>query len=107
MLAWIRTGLSMMGFGFVVARFGLFLRELASTHGTPVTSHGQSLWAGVSLVALGVFTIILALFRYVELLKRLRAGQPAPLSVAPTAIVAVLLAFIGVFMSAYLVVTSR
>jgi len=27
LLAWIRTGLAMMGFGFVVARFGLFLRE--------------------------------------------------------------------------------
>jgi putative membrane protein len=24
-LAWIRTGLALMGFGFVVARFGLFL----------------------------------------------------------------------------------
>ena len=33
MLAWIRTGLAMMGFGFVVARFGLFLRELATVGG--------------------------------------------------------------------------
>ena len=30
LLAWVRTGLAMMGFGFVVARFGLFLRELAA-----------------------------------------------------------------------------
>jgi uncharacterized membrane protein YidH (DUF202 family) len=30
-LAWIRTGLALMGFGFVVARFGLFLREIAMT----------------------------------------------------------------------------
>ena len=28
LLAWVRTGLALMGFGFVVARFGLFLREL-------------------------------------------------------------------------------
>ena len=28
LIAWIRTGLSMMGFGFVVARFALFLKEL-------------------------------------------------------------------------------
>jgi hypothetical protein len=28
-LAWIRTGIAFMGFGFVVARFGLFLREIA------------------------------------------------------------------------------
>jgi putative membrane protein len=32
-LAWVRTGLAMMGFGFVVARFGLFLRELAAVRG--------------------------------------------------------------------------
>ena len=30
LLAWIRTGLALMGFGFVVARFGLFLREIAA-----------------------------------------------------------------------------
>jgi len=29
-LAWLRTGIALMGFGFVVARFGLFLREIAA-----------------------------------------------------------------------------
>ena len=29
LLAWVRTGLALMGLGFVVARFGLFLREVA------------------------------------------------------------------------------
>jgi putative membrane protein len=32
-LAWIRTGLALMGFGFVVARFGLFLREFVEREG--------------------------------------------------------------------------
>jgi len=32
LLAWIRTGLTVMGFGFVVARFGLFLSLLAAQH---------------------------------------------------------------------------
>src|SRR5437763_12794119 len=35
LLAWVRTGLAMMGFGFVVARFGLFLHEIATTRGLP------------------------------------------------------------------------
>src|SRR5271156_3896829 len=35
LLAWVRTGLTMMGFGFVVARFGFFLRELAAVPGAP------------------------------------------------------------------------
>jgi uncharacterized membrane protein YidH (DUF202 family) len=44
-LAWIRTGLALMGFGFVVARFGLFLQHLRTqalnaglTRGSAATS---------------------------------------------------------------------
>src|SRR5690606_16027666 len=36
LLAWVRTALAMMGFGFVVARFGLFLRELAAVGNRPI-----------------------------------------------------------------------
>ncbi|MGA2052803.1 MAG: DUF202 domain-containing protein [Opitutales bacterium] len=32
LLAWVRTGITMMGFGFVVARFGFFLDLLAAEH---------------------------------------------------------------------------
>jgi putative membrane protein len=32
MLMWLRTSLALMGFGFVIARFGLFLREIAQAH---------------------------------------------------------------------------
>ena len=35
LLAWVRTGLAMMGFGFVVARFGMFLREIAAVQTVP------------------------------------------------------------------------
>jgi len=28
LLAWVRTGLALMGLGFVVARFGLFVQQL-------------------------------------------------------------------------------
>jgi len=51
LLAWVRTGLAMMGFGFVVARFGLFLREIAAVHAaSPPQQHGISLWVGTTLV---------------------------------------------------------
>ena len=54
-LAWIRTGLSLMGFGFVVARFGLFLRELAASQTAPTGGTGAfSRSMGVALVLLGV-----------------------------------------------------
>lgn len=35
LLAWARTGLALMGFGFVVARFGVFLHEVAALGHTP------------------------------------------------------------------------
>jgi len=55
LLAWVRTGLAMMGFGFVVARFGLFLRELAAVPGMPHQKHtGFSLWMGTTLVVLAL-----------------------------------------------------
>ena len=41
-LAWIRTGLGLMGVGFAVARFGLFLREMSAT-AAPVTPHTTGL----------------------------------------------------------------
>jgi putative membrane protein len=50
LLAWVRTGLAMMGFGFVVARFGLFLRELAAMPGGVQHQRtGLSLWVGTTL----------------------------------------------------------
>jgi uncharacterized membrane protein YidH (DUF202 family) len=57
LLAWIRTGLALMGFGFVVARFGLFLQQvqLIQQHATAAApSYGESLWFGTALIALGV-----------------------------------------------------
>jgi putative membrane protein len=54
LLAWVRTGLAMMGFGFVVARFGLFLRELSGLGRDANDRHaGLSLWVGTTLVLLG------------------------------------------------------
>ena len=45
LLAWVRTGLALMGFGFVVARFGLFLHEIEAVrqNAMPKASTGLSL----------------------------------------------------------------
>ena len=61
LLAWIRTGLALMGFGFVVARFGLFLQQLQIMQHTPnEQSYGLSLWFGTALIAVGVIVNVLA-----------------------------------------------
>ena len=45
-LAWIRTGLALMGIGFAVARFGLFLQQLRLVPGMVVSRSGVSVVRG-------------------------------------------------------------
>jgi putative membrane protein len=52
-LAWLRTGIAVMAFGFVVARFGLFLRLVLAQGGLEV-GHRLSPYLGAALVGLGV-----------------------------------------------------
>ncbi len=102
LLAWIRTGLAMMGFGFVVARFGLFLRELAVARGEHLAHTGNgSLWAGTSLVLLGVIVNVYAALAHVGFERRFRRGE-APHHSRFGTILASLLAAVGFAMAIYL-----
>jgi uncharacterized membrane protein YidH (DUF202 family) len=67
LLAWIRTGLALMGFGFVVARFGLFLRQLEFLQHAPAAqSYGLSLWFGTALIVAGVIVNGFAGWRHIK-----------------------------------------
>jgi putative membrane protein len=94
----------MMGFGFVVARFGLFLREIqAVQQGTPVTSARGSLWFGIALVLMGVLVNLSAVFHHSRLVKELREGNWDADSTARSGmIVAVVLAIAGLAVAVYL-----
>jgi inner membrane protein YidH len=103
LLAWIRTAVALMGFGFVVARFGVFLRELSSVgHGPADARPGPSLWIGIALVVLGVAVNLAAAVRHVQLVRRLERGDGAPGISAAAIAVAVTLAALGVVMTAVL-----
>jgi putative membrane protein len=76
LLAWIRTGLAMMGFGFVVAPFGLFLRELGTVApNIPVKSTGFSLWTGTALVLAGVVVNAVSTVQYLHTIRDLNEGR--------------------------------
>jgi putative membrane protein len=104
-LAWIRTGLTLMGFGFVVARFGLFLRELGMGESqNRMRSTGVSLWLGTALVALGVVVNIGAAVNHFREVKQLHSGTWVAGRPSKTATgVALLLAAAGVCLAIYLV----
>jgi inner membrane protein YidH len=104
LLAWIRTGLAMMGFGFVVARFGLFLREVqAVRQNTPVESPHGSLWFGTALVLMGVLVNVAAVFQHVRTLRELKQGSwDGDRSTRLAVVVAVALAVVGLTVAVYL-----
>jgi putative membrane protein len=103
-LAWIRTGLGLMGIGFAVSRFGLFLRQLyaAESH-LPSHNTRLSLWSGVGLVVLGVIVNLAAAIRHIQLVHQLSAGTWQPGRISRDAVIlSLVLAAIGVAMAIYL-----
>jgi putative membrane protein len=109
LLAWIRTGVAMMGFGFVVARFGLFLRELAEARNASIPpSYGLSLWVGSALVFIGVVVTLMSAAEHATFLRRLNRGDPyrAP-KWSLGIVVAIFMAVLGIGMLAYLLLVSR
>jgi putative membrane protein len=113
MLAWVRTGLALMGFGFVVARFGLFLRELAAARaGDPAAAAprqtGVSLWLGTTLVALGVWVTLAAAVNHLRFRRKFLRGDPfvTPRGLTLT-LLAALLSALGIATILYLITVSR
>ncbi len=104
LLAWIRTGIAMMGLGFVVAKFGLFLREIGRVQGIATSRpSGASQWFGTVLIAVGVVTTLCAAANHYRTLRSLDRNEPlrfGPWSLA--IVVALLLAFFGALASTYL-----
>jgi len=77
LLAWVRTGVGIMAFGFVVVKFSLFVRELSLALGTktPLPQFGYSGPTGIVLVAAGAISLILALARYRQTARQLDEGS--------------------------------
>ena len=105
LLAWIRTGLALMGFGFVVARFGLFLQQLEAMQRAPSTrSFGLSLWFGTALIAAGVIVNIFAGWHHLQLVRELDSGETVHSQASTQAVaIAFFLALVGLAMAIYLV----
>ena len=105
LLAWIRTGLALMGFGFVVARFGLFLQQVQAFRAlAPQRGYGLSLWFGTALIGAGVALNLFAGFHHVGLVRKLDRGEiPRSHPTVQTMTLAIFLAIVGLAMAVYLV----
>ena len=70
LLAWQRTAIALMGFGFVVERFGLFLR-MVSNQPLSLSQRGFSLWLGVSLLVIGAIVSVFSALQFLTVVRSL------------------------------------
>lgn len=103
-LAWLRTGIAIMAFGFVVARFGLFL-ELLRAQGAAASGPGPAPILGAALVGLGVLATAGGAVQYRRFVRGLgAAARPASSSPAFALAVAWALTLIGLALGIVLLV---
>lgn len=102
LFAWNRTSISLMAFGFVIERFGLFL-EIAGREEMKVFERHISFFVGESFVLLAVFMALFSIWQHRKVLKTLRPAEiPAGYSVSTGMLINGILGVLGVALSAYL-----
>lgn len=106
LLAWIRTGLTVMGLGFVVARFGLFLQVIRRD--ADATPHMGSTVIGVGLVVLGSVAVAQAAWQHLRFCRTLSPTERPRGNLSNWSVVfAAVLATVGVVLAAYLLLRSN
>lgn len=103
-LAWVRTSIAVMAFGFVVEKFSLFVKQVGFYLGKelPAPTSGASSVIGILLVGLGVVMGVLAFFRYKAVERQIDEDTYRPSALLDTMLVLSIIA-IGVFLILYLV----
>ena len=76
-LAWVRTSITIMSFGFIVAKFNVWLYEVVGSGSAKINSRlaNSSLPIGVAMMALGAVLVALAAWRYGALATKIEKGE--------------------------------
>ncbi|MEW6220987.1 MAG: DUF202 domain-containing protein [Thermodesulfobacteriota bacterium] len=107
LLAWNRTSLTLMAFGFVIERSGLYMHVAAPDRPSPL-ERDVSIGVGIAFVALGLVAAVLSIVQYRRVLKTLQPAE-IPAGYRPCFGVAVnaLVAALGIGLMGYLLMTAR
>lgn len=106
-LAWIRTSIGIMAFGFVLEKFALFTKQMTLLLGqqniahVAIPSHGYSAVLGISLVALGTVMGALSFVRYRKVQKQIDT-ETWHSSYILDAVLTFFVVLIGILLVAYL-----
>ncbi|NJD35992.1 MAG: DUF202 domain-containing protein [Betaproteobacteria bacterium] len=104
LLAWNRTSLTLMAFGFMIERFGLFVHMLLPEKGNAL-QRGVSFWIGFAFIALGALAAVAAVAQYRTVLRTLKPVEiPEGYRVYPGVLTNLAVAALGVALTVYLLV---
>lgn len=103
-LAWIRTSIGIMAFGFVVVKFSLFVKQISMIlgKGNAIQNRSYSAIVGIILVAVGTVTSVLSYMRYRQTAKQLKEGEYTHSSLLITVLTAFIF-LVSALLIAYLV----
>jgi inner membrane protein YidH len=105
-LAWVRTSISVIVFGFVVAKFGITLRQFFRFENLDPHETGISLALGVSFMVVGILMAILAIWRYQSTRVQIEQADFRPAN-RIIYVVGAVTAGLGVMLVYYLLTTNR
>ncbi len=103
-LAWVRTSVAIVVFGFAIGRFAIAIRQWMAIQGAGhvIPSTGFSVWFGAAAILGGVLVGLAGLVRYRQTSKQIDSGSFKPAGFIID-LVAIVTAFFGLALAAYLI----
>jgi putative membrane protein len=104
LLAWIRTSIALIALGFVVAKFGLLLREIGGAQAPSLTARAGAV-VGVFLVGIGCLSGVLATLRFRRLREQI-ARRSVTYSATLDLTMGALIVVVSITLAVYMIVTA-
>lgn len=101
-LAWLRTGVATIVFGFAVGRFSIAFQELLRLERKPDPTPGWTAWLGVIAIVAGVLAILAGHMRYHQTRAQIERGTFEPPRFTIDVSVLLLVVF-GLVLAGYLI----
>ncbi len=105
-LAWVRTSVAIVVFGFAIGRFAVALRQLTAMQGHEAKATGFSVWMGTIAIVAGVIMVVAGLLRYRKIRAQLDEGKFEAAGFIVD-LVTVLTVIFGLALAGYLIYVER
>jgi len=105
-LAWVRTSVAIVVFGFAIGRFAIAMRQLTALQGHVSKTTGLSVWMGMSSILAGIAMVVAGLMRYRKTRSQLEAGRFEPAGFVLD-LVTILTVLFGLALAGYLIYVEK